>query len=174
MAASNLVRWGAICFLLGGLVWVVSGLLIVFGSRIMGPHPLYFLLFVVALLLTSAGLIGLHALQEGSYGLIGQVGLYTVLLAFALQALGTVMLLSGSSALVWLMSPVGLLVKLVGFVLYGVATLQAKVLPRWYGVALITLVPFSVALLVYGNIWTGLVLLVLGYALWLRTGVPET
>ena len=173
MAASNLVRWGAICLLLGGLVWVVSGLLIVFGSRIMGPHPVYFLLFVVALLLTSAGLIGLHALQEGSYGLIGQVGLYTVLLAFALQALGTVALLSGSSALPWLVSPVGLLVKLVGFVLYGVATLQAKVLPRWYGVALITLVPFSVALLVYGNIWTGLVLLVLGYALWLRTGTPE-
>jgi hypothetical protein len=69
---------------------------------------------------------------------------------------------------------VGILFKLVGFVLYGVATLQAKVLPRWYGVALITLVPFSVALLVYGNIWTGLVLLVLGYALWLRTGIPET
>lgn len=107
MAASNLVRWGAICFLLGGLVWVVSGLLIVFGSRIMGPHPVYFLLFVVALLLTSAGLIGLHALQEGSYELIGQVGLYTVLLAFALQALGAVVLLSGSSALVWLVSPVG-------------------------------------------------------------------
>jgi hypothetical protein len=173
MAASNHVRWGAIGFLLGGLVWVVSGLLIVFGSRIMGPHPVYFLLFVVALLLTSAGLIGLHALQEGRYGLIGQVGLYTVLLAFALQTLGTVVLLFGSSAIVWLVSPVGLLVKLVGFVLYGVATLQAKVLPRWYGVALITLVPFSVALLVYGNIWTGLVLLVLGYALWLRTGTPE-
>jgi len=31
-----------------------------------------------------------------------------------------------------------------------------------------------VALLVYGNIWTGLVLLVLGYALWLRTDIPET
>ncbi len=147
MAASNLVRWGAISFLLGGLVWVVCGLLIVFGSRIMGPRPVYFFLFVVALLLTSAGLIGLHTLQEGSYRLIGQVGLYTVLLAFAFQALGMVVLLSGSSALVWLVSPVGLLVKLVGFVLYGVATLQAKVLPRWSGVALITLVSFSVALL---------------------------
>ena len=173
MVGSNLVRWGAICFLLGGLVWVVCGLLIVFGSRIMGPRPVYFFLFVVALLLTSAGLIGLHALQEGSYELIGQVGLYTVLLAFALQALGMVALLSGSSALVWLVSPVGLLGKLVGFVLYGVATLQAKVLPRWYGVALITLVPFSVALLFYGNIWTGLVFLILGYALWLRTVTPE-
>jgi hypothetical protein len=40
-------------------------------------------------------------------------------------------------------------------------------------VALITLVPFSVALLFSRNIWTGLVLLVLGYALWLRTGTPE-
>jgi hypothetical protein len=79
-------------------------------------------------------------------------------------------LLWGSSALVWLVSPIGLSVKLVGFVLYGVATLRARVLPRWYGVALIVLVPVSVVLLAYGNIWTGLVLLVLGYALWLRMG----
>lgn len=110
MAASNLVGWGATCLLLGGLVWVVSGLLVVVGSRIMGSHPLYFLLFVVALLLTSAGLIGLHALQEGSYGLIGQVGLYTVLLAFVLQALGTAVSLPCKrrccrAAMMWRSSP---------------------------------------------------------------------
>lgn len=171
---SNLVWWGAVGLVLGGVVWVLSGLLIVFARPVMGPHPVYFLLFFIALLLTSAGLIGLHALQEGSYGIIGRAGLYTVLLAFGAQALGTAVLLSGSSALVWLVSPVGLLIKLVGFTLYGAATLQAKVLPSWYGVALIALVPVSVLLLAYGNIWTGLVLMVLGYELWLRTGTQAT
>ena len=170
MPPSNLVWWGIIGFVLGGIVWIVSGLLVVLAHPITGPRPIYFLLFVVALLLTSVGLIGLHALQEGSYGLIGRAGLYTILLAFGAQTLGTADLLWGSSALVWLVSPVGLSVKLVGFVLYGVVTLRARVLPRWYGVALILLIPVSVALLAYGNIWTGLVLLVLGYALWLRTG----
>ena len=173
MSYSNLIWWGSIGFVLGGVVWIVSGFLVVLAHPITGPPRIYFLLFVVALLLTSAGLIGLHALQEGSYGLIGRVGLYTILFAFGAQALGTAVLLSGSSTLVWLVSPVGLSVKLVGFVLYGVATLQAKVLPRWYGVALIALVPISVVLLAYANIWTGLILLVLGYALWLRTSTTE-
>jgi len=168
MLPSDLVRWGAASFVLGGTAWVVSGLLIVFGHPIMGPHPVYFLLLVVALLLTSAGLMGLHALQEGSYGRVGRAGLYTILFAFATQDLGTAVLLSRSSAFVLVVSQVGLLAKLVGFVLYGVATLRAGVLPRWYGVALIVLVPVSVGLLLYGNIWTGLVLMILGYALWLR------
>jgi hypothetical protein len=168
--SSDLVRSGAIGFVLGGTAWVVSGLLVVFGHPIMGPHPVYFLAFVAALLLTSAGLMGLHALQEGSYGRVGRAGLYTILFAFATQALGTAVLLSRSSAFVLLVFQVGLLAKLAGFVLYGAATLQAGVLPRWYGLTLIVLVPVSVGLLLYGNIWTGLVLMILGYALWLRRG----
>ena len=55
--------------------------------------------------------------------------------------------------------------------LYGVATPQAEVLPRWYGVALITLVPISLTLLAYGNLWMGLVLLILGYVLWWQKDV---
>jgi hypothetical protein len=60
---------------------------------------------------------------------------------------------------------------IVGFVLYGAATVQARVLPRWYGVLLIVFAPIGEALGTnYGNIWLGLALLVLGYALWLRRG----
>jgi hypothetical protein len=152
--------------MLGGIAWATSGYLIVFGHPILGPHPLYFLSCVVALPLTSAGLIGLHALQEGHYGREGLVGLYTLLMAFALQAVDVAALLAGNTALVSMAYPAGLVAKLVGFVLVGVATLQAGVLPRWYGVALITLVPFSLILLAYANVWTGLVLLLLGNALW--------
>ena len=145
---------------------MASGYLIVFGHPILGPHPLYFLSCVVALPLTCAGLIGLHALQEGHYGREGLVGLYTLLIAFALQTVDIAALLAGNTALVSVAYPVGLVAKLVGFVLVGVAALQAGVLPRWYGVALITLVPFSLILLAYANVWTGLVLLMLGNVLW--------
>jgi hypothetical protein len=168
MLSTDLMRSGAVGFGLGGVAWIVSGLLVVFGNPIVGPHPVYFLFVLVALLLTSVGLMGLHALQEGSYGRIGRVGLYAILLAFAVQALGTAGSLSGSSVLGWVVPPVGLSIKMVGFVLYGVATVRAGILPRRYGVALVVLAPVSVILLAYGNIWTGLVLMILGYGLWRR------
>jgi membrane protein implicated in regulation of membrane protease activity len=57
---------------------------------------------------------------------------------------------------------------LVGFVLYGVATLRAGVLPRWYGLALALSMPVSLPLGVYGTTLFGLILAVLGYALWSR------
>ena len=57
---------------------------------------------------------------------------------------------------------------LVGFVLYGFATLQARVLSRWYGLALLASMPVSLPLATYGTALFGLILVVLGYALWLR------
>ena len=73
----------------------------------------------------------------------------------------------GRSALEWISLP-GTLGMLVGFVLYGVATVQARVLPRWYGLALIVVLPVSLPLAGYGTALFGLILLVLGYVLWLR------
>lgn len=82
------------------------------------------------------------------------------------QILGLVVLLLGSAALEWLI-PIGSLAVLVGFVLYGVDTLQARVLPRWCGVGLIIDLPVTIAL---GEIWGfvvfGLLWLALGYVLW--------
>ena len=53
---------------------------------------------------------------------------------------------------------------LVGFVLYGTATVQASVLPRWYGLALIVSLPLAG----YGTALFGLILVGLGYVLWLQ------
>ncbi len=61
---------------------------------------------------------------------------------------------------------------LVGFVLYGAATLQARVLPRWCGVGLIVGLPVTIALENYGTILFGLLWLALGYMLWSRRGAP--
>ena len=59
---------------------------------------------------------------------------------------------------------------LVGFVLYGAATLRARVLPRWYGSALMVSLPVSLPFAVYGSVLFGVILLVLGCVLWLRSG----
>jgi hypothetical protein len=169
MATSGLIRWGAIGLMLGGVVWVVLGLSALVGylQAIPGREDVVF--FVVALLLTAAGLVGLHTLQKASYGLLGRAGFYIALAAVAARILGAVVFLAGSSAVEWISFP-GTLGMLVGFVLYGVATVQARVLPRWYGLALIVVLPVALPLAGYGTALFGLILLVLGYVLWLRRG----
>ena len=61
--------------------------------------------------------------------------------------------LLGSSALEWIPLP---------------DTLRAGVLPRWYGVALAASVTVSLPLALYGTALFGLVLVILGLALWSR------
>jgi hypothetical protein len=132
---------------------------------LMNPAPYLDLIFVVAMLLVLAGMVGFHALQQGHYGRLGWVGFYAVVVGILAQVLGLVLLLSGSMTLLWLV-PVATLAVLVGFALYGVATLRARVLPRWCGVALIVAFPAAIVLGTYAYFWLGLVWLVLGYMLW--------
>ncbi len=170
MSSSDLIRWAGLTAMLGGVAFIVMTLL---GLAI--PESAWTdIVFIVALLLVLVGLSGFHTLQKGSYGRVGRAGFYTVIVATFAQVLALVVFLAGSNALFWLQFPVGGLAVLVGFVLYGAATLQARVLPRWCGIAFIIAVPVSVALGgAFGSpgidyVWLGLVWLTLGYALWSR------
>jgi hypothetical protein len=167
------VRWGAIGLMLSGMMWVVLGLSMVVGYLQAIPGREDVVLFVISLLLLAAGLVGLHTLHKDSYGLLGRVGFYLAVAAVAARALGAVVFLTGSSALEWISFP-GTLGMLVGLVIYGFATLQARVLPRWYGLALIVSMPISLPLAVYGTALFGLILVVLGYALWLRRDITTS
>jgi len=172
MGTSGLVRWSAIGLMLGGVSWVVLGLSAVFGYLQVIPGREDVVLFVVALLFTAAGLVGLHTLQKESYGLLGQAGFYIALVAITGRILGAVLFLVGSSLHDGFPFPVATIGMVVGFVLYGVATLRARVLPRWYGLALIVSMPVSLYLATYyGTVLFGLILVALGFVLWLRRGV---
>jgi len=159
--------------MLGGVVWIIFNLVTLGLSPEATPGPFPLVLYIVAVLLSVLGVVGLHALQKDNYGRIGRGGFYTVVVSSAAIILEAVFfLLSGSVALLWL-NLVGALGVVVGFVLYGAATLQAKMLPRWYGMALIIFLPVSWVLGPYGNVWVGLVQLALGYVLWMRReGTP--
>jgi hypothetical protein len=169
MTASGVIRWGAIGFILGGVTWLVLGLSARFGYLQAIPGREDAVLFIVAHLFTAAGLVGLHTLQRGSYGLLGEAGFYVALVAITARILGAVVFLAGSQALEWISLP-ATSVMLVGLVLYGVATLRARVLPRWYGLALIVCMPVSLPLSVYGTALFGLIMAVLGYGLWSHRG----
>jgi hypothetical protein len=169
MAAPGPIRWGAIGFVLSGLVWFVLGLSALLGYLQAIPGREDVVLFLVAHLLLAVGLVGLHALQKDNYGLLGQVGFYVVVAAVAARALGAAVFLAGSLALEWISFP-ATFGMLVGFVLYGIATVQARVLPRWYGLALVVALPVTLPLAAYGTTLFGLMLLALGYVLWSRRG----
>jgi hypothetical protein len=98
-----------------------------------------------------------------------RAGFYTVVKATLVQILGLVVLLLGSAVLEWLI-PIGSLAVLVGFVLYGTATLQARVLPRWCGVGRIVGLPVTIFL---GEIWGFVVFGILWLALGVRALVEK-
>ncbi len=165
MSSSDLIRWG-------GLATMATGVLFIVLFAIPEPPPGSFLddlgsvVFAVALILLLAGLVGFHTLQKGNYGRIGRAGFYTVIMGASAQIVATLVGLTGSTALEFL-NFLGLIGVLVGFVLYGAATLQARVLPRWCGVGLIVGLPVTIALGLYGgNVLFGLFWLALGYVLW--------
>ena len=174
MSSSELIRWGGLAAIGGGVLFIVYSLLEAATGRgdLAGPLDL---LAIVAYALLVVGLVGFHALQQRSYGRIGRAGLYTTIAAFVLwEILLLAGLLGGGAGLVWLV-PIGVLGALVGEVLYGAATLQARVLPRWCGILFILLMPVTIFLGsvltgVYSTIWAGLVWLALGYALWSHSG----
>ena len=115
--------------------------------------------------LYSGGFVGFHALQEDDYGRIGRGGFWTVVVAALALVVGLIVRLLSSMALEELFFPVATLAVFTGFVLYGAATLQARVLPRWCGIGFIV-GPFVFLWGDFGGILFGLLWLALGYMLW--------
>jgi hypothetical protein len=174
MSSSDLVRWGGLAAMLSGVVFIVLMLLPEAPPGSLSD-VLSSLVFIVALLLLLVGLAGFHALQKENYGRIGQAGFYTVIVGASAQIIAQVGLILGITALE-ILDFVGLLVVMVGFVLYGAATLQARVLPRWCGIGFIVGLPVWLVVStvseeyggMIGGLLFGLLWLALGYVLWSR------
>jgi hypothetical protein len=172
MSSLNLIRGGGLAAMVGGVVWITYTLLGLAGGDLEESNPLD-ILIITAWLLQVVGLVGFHTLQKRNYGRIGRGGFYTFIVGAPTQALGLLLLLAGSEALGEPLIGLGGLGILVGLILYGAATLQARVLPRWCGIALIVSLPVTILLGEYGGIFFGLVWLALGYMLWSQRGAPS-
>jgi hypothetical protein len=175
MSSSDLIRWGGLAGMLAGAAFIVL-MLIPEGPPGSFLYTLNGLVFIVAVLLVLVGLAGFHALQKGNYGSIGRAGFYTVIVAATAQIIAQVGSMLGSTAFRFL-DFLGLLGVMVGLVLYGAATLQARVLPRWCGVGFIVGLPLWIVVSVVlgneyggslGGLLFGFLWLALGYMLWSR------
>jgi hypothetical protein len=181
MTSSNLVRWGWLAALIGGVPYALTGIM-----SLLAPQEEAFdsftdylieVLFVLALVGTLMAIAGLHILQRGRYGHLGAAGSLTAFVGHALLLVAAaVTTLAGREALdmVFLL---GSLAALVGLVLLGATTLRARVLPWWCGVLLIVGLPLSVVLDVTargnGGILLGMVWALVGYALLAMGGASD-
>lgn len=173
MSSSTLIRWGGLAAMLAGATFIFDSLFVftVFhGEWIMAVWILGPLLMVV-------GLLGLHALQKNNYGRVGRGSVWVVIVASLVYVVGTVVPLQQSNVLYWPVYSGSYLSVSVGLIIYGVATLQAKMLPRWCGLGLIIIPTLAILFPVlfdgvfgplFGPLW-----LAIGYVLWSRSAASE-
>jgi hypothetical protein len=210
MSPSNLIRSGAIAAMMGSVLLLTASFVFLVGPPFLyslglpvRDYPaiqyLQVISLVVALLLVPVGMVGFNVLQRpsSSYGREAHFGFWLVILGSLGMVWGGVVFVTlgqwgdfmqATPPLGWVVLGLlglmgGLVSMVVGFGLYGVATLQARVLPRWCGVAFITALPAALAssillgflgfypvlgfFIVFGLVW-----LALGYALWARREAP--
>jgi hypothetical protein len=167
VASWDLSRWLGLAAMVGGALWAAQDVLVLAVERIRWTEGV----FLLALLLVLAGVFGFHFLQDDRYGPIGQAGLWTIFGASVLQEVGLLIFVLGDATLFWLAFPVGYVTMIVGYVLFGAATLQAGVVPRWCGLALLLGAPVSYLMGDYGGLAFGAMWVALGYVLWSLRGV---
>ncbi len=187
MKSSNLIRWGGAAAMLGGVLFVVSALLILavdlssYGEAVTtGTFTVHAVLFMLAAALLLLGLVGLYASHSEAAGAFGLVGFLFAFFGTAF-ALGlnwaetfAVPVLAQAAPELLAEGPSGRLAYgfalsfplfSLGWLLFGIALLRARVYPRVAAVlfiigALLTFVPvpgFGIVL--------GVAVTWLGYAL---------
>jgi len=197
MLSSNLIRWSGPLAVLGGVLWTATWILVAFTAD--GTRDVFgfsergwrTLLLNPAMLFFMAGLVAFHAKQAGRSGNLGKSGFVICLLGLGTLLLGNIIefwvseLFYGSQQPGWATMGVGFLLLPIGLLLFGIATLKARVFSGWrravpFGFALILalLILSGVALMLLSGSrsqegFLGAVLLsiaagwaVLGYALW--------
>ncbi|MCH7777906.1 MAG: hypothetical protein IH878_15450 [Gemmatimonadetes bacterium] len=176
MASSKLIRWSGLVSMVGGLLVIASAAI-----ELLGGSPPDVMEFVTFLLLLLA-LIGLYVRQARKAGALGAIGF---LLAFIATALWASLFYAdafygGPPQEVTAVFFAAYLSFPLGYLLFGIATMRAGMLPRWgalllaVGAVLLNfLVPVSVVLAAIGFAMFGAAFLWLGYALWSGTGETE-
>ncbi len=184
MSSSDLIRWGGLAALVGGVLFVVAELLGLPTLNVesfsetattasFAIQTTTFLLGVVLMLL---GLVGLYARQSEAAGALGLIGflvafLGTVLVGGVMWASAFIAPALATEAPEFLDAgpPPGLLptfiIFAVGWLLFGIATLRGRVFPRAAAIllivgAVVTFLPLPFTTLVFdvAVAWLGFVL----------------
>jgi hypothetical protein len=163
MSSTNLVRWGGIAGMFGGLLWALFPIATVLVSMEgtkpgtmahLGAAAVDWLMAVLPLLLFLVGVVGLRALLSAAYGRLGNIGSLSSLLALSLMFVGNALevaslTFNGSESDVGhSIFLLGFLVLLVGSVLLGIAIIRTQRNPssRIGGLLLVGVLPLGILL----------------------------
>ncbi len=183
MLSSDLIRWSGLAAIAAGALLAVAALLDLtyFGSERRfsevvqtGSYLFQQVLYLLGVMLLLVGLVGLYARHSQAAGALGLVGF---LVAFA----GTVLVAGFLWASTFIApalaaevpefldagAPPGLFLTFttfaVGWLLFGIATLRARVYPRWAAILLVASAVISILPLPFTNVvlsaavaWLGL------------------
>ncbi len=189
MSSSNLIRWSGLAAMLAGVLLLVAALLDLAvdpgeptSVRVTtGVYSFQSAVNLLALVLLLIGLVGLYARQSEAAGLLGLVGF---LVAFLGTALATgfrwaILFMAPSLAVAapgFLNEgpPPGFFLMLitfaVGWLLFGVATLRARVYPRAPAITLIVGAVLSLLPLPLVDIVLATAVAWMGYVLFMERG----
>ncbi len=159
----DLARWGGLAGVVAGVTYVMAWAVdVLFVPQGRWPGPIVLdsfsgylaeLIFAVALAATLVAIAGLHAAQRRRYGWAGAAGSLAAFFGHVLLLYATIeTTVRGTDfqETIYTGFPIihvidtGLLISLVGMALLGLATLLARVLPRWCGFLLIVGYPLPV------------------------------
>lgn len=195
MSTSNRIRWAGLAAVLGGVLYALAALLHPAGedaAAVLSPTWVTAHAFGgVSGLFTLLGLAGLYARQAERAGRLGLIGFVSAFIGIAMSGPGEFLAAfvspfiaakapalfdevmssqpTGPALAFQLVMIAGLV---VGYILFGIATVRAGVLPRWGGWLLIAGVllafgsPLSHIIGIVAAAVLGLGLVWLGYALW--------
>lgn len=187
MGSSTLIRWAGLAAMVGGILWALWTVGFNFvgyskpGTLAYERYEAYNRLLPLALLPVMVGFLGLHAAHRRSYGWLGSAGCVMALV-------GLILVVAGSVGEFWVftLQPygedngrddywtiylLGHLVLAIGSVLFGVATVRAKVLARKPSMTFALLGGFAVAPF-FGALIFAIPFMWLGYILWSEKGEP--
>ncbi len=188
MKRTLLIRLGGLAAMVGGVLWALWTVGFNFvgygdpGTPAYERYEAYNRLLPLVLLPVVVGFLGLHAAQRRGYGRQGKAGLVAVLLGLALVAAGSVGEFwvfttqpygepNGRDAS-WAIYLLGHLVLAVGSVLFGIASVRAKVFARKQAMTFAVLGGFAVAPF-FGALVFAIPFTWLGYALWSGKAEPD-
>lgn len=189
MSSSGLIRWCGLAALAGGVMFTLGDLLgITLGgdfaeAATSGTFVVQQLLFLFGTVLVLFGLFGLYVSQSEAAGTSGLVGFLLAFLGTALlsglswtQAFVVPFLAAESPALLET-EPVGSVLSFItfalGWLVFGVATLRARVYPRAAAILLIigAVLPFVGFILPASAFVFGIAVAWLGFILFSGSGV---
>ena len=171
MSSSKLFRWSGLATILGGVMLPMSWIL----RYVVGvQRPFTGTVEFVATILLVFGFIGVYGFQNEETGIPGFLGFLLVTVSNCI-ALGECWLQNGNpTGVAVVLGPLVGITMLLGFILLGIGSWQAKKLPRWTAVLWVLggalIVPGFVVqpiLVVIGGVIQGAGVVGAGIKLWL-------